>query len=86
MSLSGGISGLVVHLGLQYGMRADFAPESKRMGAEPRRFLTLTEDCPHTLVSSSRRNPMGGGDVYGHAVEKKLVAAVLYLSLLFRGP
>jgi len=40
MSLSGGIPGLV-HLGLQYGMRADLAPESKRMGAEPRRLLTL---------------------------------------------
>jgi hypothetical protein len=89
MSLSGGIPGLAVHLGLQYGMRDDLAPESKRMWAGTQEVYN-PEDCPHTLASSSHRNPVGGGDVYGHAVVEKLVAAVLYLTLVtllvFHGP
>src|SRR5579863_2538179 len=40
-----------------------------------------SEDCPHILASSPRRYPVGGGDVYGHAAVKKLVAAVLYFVL-----
>ena len=82
MSLGGGISGLVVHLGLQYGMRDDLAPEGKRMGEEPKRFLTLR--IAHIPLSHHHAETPCGGDVYGHAAEKKLVAAVLFVTFVPR--
>lgn len=87
MSLSGGIPGLAVHPGLQYGMRDDLAPKSKRMWVEPK-FPTLK--IAHIPLPHLHTDTPWVGDVYGHAVLKKLVAAVCNLTLvtlpLFGGP